>query len=222
MMPSELSRRALLKQGGAAIAALSVLRLAGPAPAFPDARRRGGHPLAGPARAQPRPGGDRPATRLGGAGLLAHADRPVLRHQALRPARPERGGLAAGDRRPGRPARDPDAGRPQGAPAPGGHLHPGVLRQPRPSPSSPAASATPPGRARRSPPLLEEAGVLADGHEVVFWGADAGEQTWRESDRHRAVRPQHVAGGRAGPGHPARLRDERRAAAARARLPGCG
>lgn len=29
-------------------------------------------------------------------------------------------------------------------------------------------------------PLLEEAGVLEDGIEVVFWGADAGEQTWRE------------------------------------------
>jgi DMSO/TMAO reductase YedYZ molybdopterin-dependent catalytic subunit len=28
--------------------------------------------------------------------------------------------------------------------------------------------------------LLEEAGVLAEGTEVVFWGADAGEQTWRE------------------------------------------
>jgi len=29
-------------------------------------------------------------------------------------------------------------------------------------------------------PLLEEAGVLDDGIEVVFWGADAGEQTWRD------------------------------------------
>src|SRR5215212_9780811 len=29
-------------------------------------------------------------------------------------------------------------------------------------------------------PLLEEAGVLEAGIEVVFWGADAGEQTWRE------------------------------------------
>ncbi len=29
-------------------------------------------------------------------------------------------------------------------------------------------------------PLLEEAGVLDDGIEVVFWGADAGEQTWGE------------------------------------------
>lgn len=29
-------------------------------------------------------------------------------------------------------------------------------------------------------PLLEEAGVLEDGVEVVFWGADAGEQTWRD------------------------------------------
>src|ERR687895_70013 len=29
-------------------------------------------------------------------------------------------------------------------------------------------------------PLLEEAGVSAEGSEVVFWGADAGEQVWRE------------------------------------------
>jgi DMSO/TMAO reductase YedYZ molybdopterin-dependent catalytic subunit len=29
-------------------------------------------------------------------------------------------------------------------------------------------------------PLLDEAGVLDEGSEVVFWGADAGEQTWQE------------------------------------------
>jgi DMSO/TMAO reductase YedYZ molybdopterin-dependent catalytic subunit len=29
-------------------------------------------------------------------------------------------------------------------------------------------------------PILEEAGVLEQGIEVVFWGADAGERTWRE------------------------------------------
>ncbi len=29
-------------------------------------------------------------------------------------------------------------------------------------------------------PILEEAGVLEKGVEVVFWGADAGERTWRE------------------------------------------
>jgi DMSO/TMAO reductase YedYZ molybdopterin-dependent catalytic subunit len=29
-------------------------------------------------------------------------------------------------------------------------------------------------------PLLEEAEVLEEGIEVVFWGADAGEQTWRD------------------------------------------
>jgi DMSO/TMAO reductase YedYZ molybdopterin-dependent catalytic subunit len=28
--------------------------------------------------------------------------------------------------------------------------------------------------------LLDEAGIQEDGREVVFWGADAGEQTWRE------------------------------------------
>ena len=29
-------------------------------------------------------------------------------------------------------------------------------------------------------PLLEEAGVMEEGIEIVFWGADAGEQTWRD------------------------------------------
>ena len=29
-------------------------------------------------------------------------------------------------------------------------------------------------------PVLEEAGVMEEGIEVVFWGADAGEQTWRD------------------------------------------
>jgi DMSO/TMAO reductase YedYZ molybdopterin-dependent catalytic subunit len=37
-------------------------------------------------------------------------------------------------------------------------------------------------------PLLAEAGVLADGREVVFWGADAGEETVRE-----VTMPQHFA-----------------------------
>ena len=35
MTPSAFSRRTLVKQGGAALASLSVLRLAGPAYAFP-------------------------------------------------------------------------------------------------------------------------------------------------------------------------------------------
>ena len=55
MRNQELSRRTLLKGGGAALAGLSVLRLAGPAHAFPAATA-GSHPLAGPARAQPGAG----------------------------------------------------------------------------------------------------------------------------------------------------------------------
>ena len=34
---------------------------------------------------------------------------------------------------------------------------------------------------------MQKAGI-----EVVFWGADAGEQTWRRCEDHRALRPQHV------------------------------
>ena len=52
-------------------------------------------------------------------------------------------------------------------------------------------------------PLLAEAGVLAAGREVVFWGADAGEETVRDVAMPPALRPQHVPGGRHGRQPPA-------------------
>ena len=92
----------------------------------------------------------------------------------------------------------------------------------------------------RLAPLLEEAGILDEGTEVVFWGDDRGTVTirdnsgimWRQdrsdrarsrrrtrSDDHRAVRAQHVSRGGARSRQPALLRDERRAAASGARFP---
>ena len=65
-------------------------------------------------------------------------------------------------------------------------------------------------------PLLKHAGVLEQGTEVIFWGADSGQVTIRDNsgslvparrdgrarsrrrprlDHHRAIRPQHVPGG---------------------------
>ena len=239
-----VSRRTLLKGAGATLAGMTVLRVAGPANAFPGRPGRGyGHPLVGPARAEPRPERHRPPVGLGAARLAADPDGPVLHGQALRPARCHRDGLAAGRRRPGRAATDPVAGRPQGAAAQRRRRSrwsaPATPAVPR---SSSVASATPAGPARRWRRCWSEAGVLEEGIEVVFWGADRGagddprqlrivsrrpdrhrraRRDWRtRPDDHRAVRPQHVARRRDGPRQPALLRDERRATAARARLSG--
>ena len=86
-------------------------------------------------------------------------------------------------------------------------------------------------------PVLEEAGLLKEAIEVVFYGIDRGTLTIRDNtgivsagqtgtippegrtDDHRAVRPQHVARRCARPPQPALLRDERRAAAPQERVP---
>ena len=100
----------------------------------------------------------------------------------------------------------------------------GVRRQ-RPGPAAPAPgqpalaasrrSARRRGPARRWRPLLREAGVADGAVEVVFTGADHGIERGVEQDYQRACRwplalRDDVAAG---------LRDERRAAAAAARLP---
>ena len=51
---ANLAHARCCKEGGAALAGLSVLRLAGTGLRVPDPAPRRGHPLAGPARAEPR------------------------------------------------------------------------------------------------------------------------------------------------------------------------
>ena len=58
-------------------------------------------------------------------------------------------------------------------------------------------------------PLLAEAGVQAGGSEVVFWGADAGEETVRDVAMTQHFARSMSAGGRHRPHRPAVRRDER-------------
>ena len=109
MEHQDISRRTLLKDGGAALAGLTVLRVAGPAQAFGQ-DRRGGRPLAGPARAEPHPGERRRPAEVGGPRLLADtrttssSSTTTVNQTALMR---QRGGRHRG---PGRPSPIPDAG----------------------------------------------------------------------------------------------------------------
>ncbi|MDQ3643119.1 MAG: sulfite oxidase [Actinomycetota bacterium] len=179
MAPSELSRRRLLKQGGSAIAGLSVLRLAGPTSAFQT-------PVTGeviPWLDQPEPNPvpevivrqldwerlDSWLTPPDQFFVIKHYNEPEL---SERDWRLEISGLVA---------------------------HPMTLsladlkaraRQEvtftmecsgnsgLPFFIGGVGNATWAGTPLVS--LLEEAGVQEEGIEVVFWGADAGEQVWRE------------------------------------------
>ena len=67
-------------------------------------------------------------------------------------------------------------------------------------------------------PILEAAGVLDEGIEVVFTGTDEGEETVRDIKMKQNFAAQHVVGRRHEPRQPALLRDERRSVAASARL----
>ena len=79
----DLDRRTLLKGGGAALAGMTVLKVAGPAHAFPGgrARRRFSRGWISPRTPRPDPPG------VGGARHLVHAGRRLLRRQPLQPAR---------------------------------------------------------------------------------------------------------------------------------------
>ena len=76
------------------------------------------------------------------------------------------------------------------------------------------------GRVRHLPRLLEEAGIQEDGREVVFWGADAGEQVWRDvTITEQFARSMSIADAM-NPNNLIAIRNERRAVAAAARFPG--
>ncbi len=98
-------------------------------------RRRRGAPVAGPAGSDPAGRGRHrgPPAHVGGAGLVAHAQRRVLHRQALQLARADWRLLATGHRRPGRTSGVAQPGRPQGQAQARGRLHSRMLGQSRPA-----------------------------------------------------------------------------------------
>lgn len=179
MAAPELSRRRLLKQGGSAIAGLSVLRLAGPAHAFQT-------PVAGEVipwldQLEPNPEPEAIVRQLdwekldswltppGEHFVIKHYNEPSLNESDYRldisglVAQPMTLTLADLKAR----ARQEvtftmECSGNTGLPFFNGGI----------------GNATWAGAPLA--PLLEEAEVLAEGVEVVFWGADAGEQVWRD------------------------------------------
>ena len=176
MEVQDFDRRTLLKGGGAALAGMTVLKVSGPAHAFP------GHP----GEEEVLPWLDQPADQPGPAGVggarhLVHAGQRLLHRQPLQPARDHSrptGGSRIGGlvRRPQTLSLDDLKRRPRrevdftlecsgntGLP----FFHGGV------------------GNARwagaQLAPILRQAGVRDEGIEVVFWGADAGEQIIRDN-----------------------------------------
>jgi len=179
MTPTPISRRTLLKHGGVGLAGLSVLRVAGPAHAFPLAQDA----IVIPWLDQPEPNPvpevivrqldweelDSWLTPEDQFFVIKHFDLPELNE---RDWRLEIGGLVA------RPmtltladlkARERqevtftlECSGNSAFPFNKGLVGNAIWA------GTPLAS------------LLDEAGVQEPGSEVVFWGADAGEQTWRE------------------------------------------
>ena len=179
MAHSDLSRRSLLKRGGAALAGLGVLRLAGPAHAFGD--ESGGEVVPWLDRPEPNPVPEVIVRQLDWERLdswltppdqffvIKHFDEPKL---SERDWRLEIGGLVA------RPmtlsladlkdrARQEVTFTLECSGNSAFPFNPGLV-------GNATWAGTP------LAPLLEEAGVEESGSEVVFWGADAGEQTWRD------------------------------------------
>ena len=178
-MTSSISRRTMLRQGGAALAALSVLRLAGPARAFPRSQDAVVVPWLDQPEPNPVPEAivrqldweklDSWITPNDQFFVIKHFDQPAL---GERDWRLEVGGLV--DQPMTLTLDDLKARERQEVTftleCSGNSAFPfnkGLV-------GNAAWAGTPLAS------LLEEAGVQEDGREVVFWGADAGEQTWRE------------------------------------------
>ena len=200
MSKQEVSRRTLLKDAGTALAGLTVLQVAGPAQAFPqDGQGRNGEPDASLALQQVGdeviPWLDQPApnpipanvgnllkweeldswrTPTDNFFFVNHYGQPDGLDEAT-----WRVGIAGLVRRP--PV--PDAGRHQGARAPRGGLHIGVLGQQRHRIGllHRRRSAMPAGEARGWPRCWRRRVSWSEGTEVVFWGADRGTVTIRDN-----------------------------------------
>ena len=179
MTRSAISRRTLVRQGGAALAGLSVLRLAGPARAFQD--EPGGEVVPWLDQPEPNPEPEAIVRQLEWEQLdswltptdqffvIKHFNEPELNERdwrltidglVARPMALTLDDLKARARREVTFALEcsGNTGLPFFIGGVGNATWAGT----------PLA------------PLLEEAGVEEAGSEVVFWGADAGEQTWRE------------------------------------------
>jgi DMSO/TMAO reductase YedYZ molybdopterin-dependent catalytic subunit len=179
MTLSTISRRTVMKQGGAALAGLSVLRLAGPAHAFQDAA--GGEVIPWLDQPEPNPVPEIIVEQLEWEQLddwltpndeffvVKHFDEPELNENDWRleltglvatPLTLSLTDLKARSRQ--EVTFTMECSGNSGLP----FLTGGI------------GNATWAGAPLA--PLLDEAGVLDEGSEVVFWGADAGEQTWQE------------------------------------------
>lgn len=179
MAQSEITRRRLLKQGGSAIAGLSVMRLAGPTYAFQTPA--GAEIIPWLDRPEPNPVPEVIVRQLDWEQLdswltppdqffvIKHYNEPTLTEQDWRleisglveqPMTLTLADLKARARQ--EVTFTMECSGNSGLP----FFNGGV------------GNATWAGTPLAS--LLDEAGVLEEGIEVVFWGADAGEQTWRD------------------------------------------
>ena len=179
MTPSAISRRTLLRQGSAAVAGLSVLRVAGPTAAFQTPVAGEVIPWLDQPEPNPAPGAivrqleweqlDSWITPNDQFFVIKHFNEPELTENDWRL---DISGLV--DQPLTLTLDDLKARERQEV-----TCHPGVLGQHR--------AAVLQGGHRQRDVGRHTAGAAAGGsrgfrraHEVVFWGADAGEQTWRE------------------------------------------
>lgn len=179
MTPSALSRRTLLKDGGVALAGLSVLRLAGPAHAFPRVQDVEVIPWLDQLEPNPVPEVivqqldweqlDSWQTPTDEFFVIKHFNLPELNESDWRleigglveqPMSLTLGDIKARDRQ--EVAFTMECSGNSGLPFFNGGIGNAIWA------GTPLAA------------LLTDAGVQEQGTEVVFWGADAGEQTWRE------------------------------------------
>ena len=179
MTPLPISRRSLLQGGGAAIAGLSVLRLAGPAHAFP--RVQDGVVIPWLDQPEPNPAPEVIVQQLNWEALdswitpnddffvIKHFNLPEL---SVHDWRLEIGGLVA---QPMTLTLDDLKAR--------ARQEATVTLECSGNSAFPFNKGLVGNAAWAGTPLaslLDEAGVLEEGTEVVFWGADAGEQIWRD------------------------------------------
>jgi DMSO/TMAO reductase YedYZ molybdopterin-dependent catalytic subunit len=180
MTLSPLSRRSLVLKGGATVAGLSVLRLAGPASAF-QSTPIGGEVIPWLDKLEPNPVPEAVVQQLDWEQLdswitpndqffvIKHYNLPELTEQdwslevsglVTTPAKLTLEDLKARER--SEVTFTIECSGNTGLPFVNGAV------------GNATWAGTP------LAPILEEAGVLEKGVEVVFWGADAGERTWRE------------------------------------------